>query len=143
MGNKIVTPRRKSARALHSTHTLFRSSLAPSTGAPEELTYEPQASGEGRRAQPTRRPPQAQRRKVKVQGGVNTRNEGTAANHKTSDQNVPHAQLHCRYTLSLLFGLATERRRLAEPTPKELCLHNTFGVGRFRIFLVSEPGSAI
>ena len=36
---------------------------------------------------------------------------------------------------------------LAEPTPKELCLHSTFGVGRFRIFLVSEnfsePGSAI
>ena len=24
---------------------------------------------------------------------------------------------------------------LAEPTPKELCLHNTFGVGRFRICL--------
>ena len=24
---------------------------------------------------------------------------------------MPHAQLHCRYTLSLLFGLATERRR--------------------------------
>ena len=32
---------------------------------------------------------------------------------------------------------------LAEPTPKELCLHSTFGVGRIDWCLFSEPGSAI
>ena len=38
---------------------------------------------------------------------------------------------------------------LAEPTPrncvytKELCVHNTFGVGRIDWCLFSEPGSAI
>jgi hypothetical protein len=32
---------------------------------------------------------------------------------------------------------------LAEPTPKELCLRNTFGEGRIDWCLFSEPGSAI
>ena len=53
--------------------------------------YEPLASGEGRRAQPSTL--RLSDEKLKFKGGVNTRNEGTAAKSKTSYQNVPHAQL--------------------------------------------------